>query len=264
MDEQLSSLAQDLAEVGRLRDDDDVTAVLRRLVERASRTIPGCDHAMVTVSLADNRLETVAGDETASLVHEPSDPRPWAGPIREAMLYREPRRVDDVDTETRWPGFRDRMTLAQFRSCLALPVPTQRHPRVVFSLFSKEPQQFGDHVLDLVLLFALQGGATVDNVALYSEARQLVEHLHEALATREAIGRAKGILMHRFSWGDDEALGVLRRLSQRNNIKVRDLSAEISRAQLSGDLDDTLKRWFADGAEVSSPGPETRADGERP
>nr|WP_293004512.1 GAF domain-containing protein [Mycobacterium sp.] len=106
------------------------------------------------------------------------------------MIYREPRRVDDAHTEERWEGFRDRMAQAGFRSCLALPVPTQRHPRVGFTLLAGSPHQFGDHVLDLVLLFALQGGAAVDNAALSGDARQLIDQLHEALATRETIGRA--------------------------------------------------------------------------
>lgn len=246
MDEQVSSLAHELIEVGRLRDNDDVTTVLQRLVHRAKLTIPGCDHVSVTVRVGENRLETVAGGEASSLAHSASETPPWPGPIVDSVVYREPRRVDDVRTERRWEGFEQRMEQAGFRSCLALPVPTQRHPQVSFTLFSAEAAQFNDHALDLVLLFALQGGTAVDNVSLYSDARELVEHLQDALATREIIGQAKGILMQRLSCDEDVAFDILRRISQRHNIKVRELSSDIVAAQERGELDSALVRWSTD------------------
>lgn len=243
MDEQIYALAQELVEVGRLRDNDDVTGVVERLVTRAAQTIPGCDHVTVTVRIAD-KLETVAGEEVASLVHTRSEEEPWPGPILDAVLYREPRRVDDVGTDQRWEGFQQRMQEAGFRSCLALPMPTQRHPRVGFTLFSTRSHQFSDLAMDLVLLFALQAGTAIDNASLYNDARQLIDHLHEALMTREVIGEAKGILMRRLPCDGDTAFDILRRISQHHNIKARKVAADIVDSQQRGRLDSALMRWF--------------------
>ncbi|BBZ43678.1 GAF and ANTAR domain-containing protein [Mycobacterium parmense] len=254
MNEQVLSLAHELVEIGRLRENDDSATVLQRLVQRAKRTIPGCDHVSVTVRVGDSGdtglggLETVAGDEVPSVAHSASEREPWPGPIADAARYREPRRVDDAQTERRWADFPYRMAQAGFRSCLALPVPTDRHPQVCFALFSGEPHQFSDHALDLVLLFALQGGAAIDNASLYSDARELVGHLHEALITREIIGRSKGILMQRLSCDDDTAFDILRRISQHHNIKVREVANDIAIAQERGELDAALGRWFTDSA----------------
>jgi hypothetical protein len=218
--------------------------VVDRLVKRAVRTIPACEHATVTVELAPDKLETVAGAEIAEVAHYPDEPRPWHGPIFEAVRYREPRRVEDAETEQRWAGFGERMRSAGFRSCLALPLPATRRPAVGCTLFSSRPNQFTDHVMDLVLLFALHAGTTFDNAALYDHCRKLVDHLHTALVTRDLIGSAKGMLMQRYSCDGDAAFDLLRRVSQQQNVKLRHVAAELVEAQQQGKLEVLLNKWF--------------------
>ena len=55
-----------------------------------------------------------------------------------------------------------------------------------------------------------------------------VEHLQKALATRDAIGQAKGILMERFRITADEAFRLLVEASQRWNVRVADLSVQLA------------------------------------
>jgi hypothetical protein len=47
------------------------------------------------------------------------------------------------------------------------------------------------------------------------------------LASLPVIEQAKGIMMAQFGWSEDQAFDALRRVSQRDNIKVRDLAAQI-------------------------------------
>ena len=49
--------------------------------------------------------------------------------------------------------------------------------------------------------------------------------LQARLATMPVIEQAKGILMAQYGWPADRAFEALRRVSQRENIKVRDLAA---------------------------------------
>lgn len=226
-------------------DDDDIVSVLDRLVRRAVRTIPACEHATITVELGPDRLETVAGAEITAVAHTADEPEAWHGPIFEAVRYREPRRVEDAETEERWQGFRERMRSAGFRSCLALPLPAHRKPSVGCTLFSSQPNQFTQHVMDLVMLFALHAGTTFDNAALYDRSRQLVDHLHAALVTRDIIGQAKGVLMRRYSCDPDAAFALLRRASQQHNFKVRELAEALVKAQQEGKLEPLLSRLFA-------------------
>jgi AmiR/NasT family two-component response regulator len=55
-----------------------------------------------------------------------------------------------------------------------------------------------------------------------------VEHLRRALASRDVIGQAKGILMERFRVPGEEAFGLLVNASQRRNVKVSDLATELA------------------------------------
>ena len=48
--------------------------------------------------------------------------------------------------------------------------------------------------------------------------------LEAALVTRELIGRAEGILMERERITSDQAFDVLRRASQRLNVKLKDVA----------------------------------------
>jgi hypothetical protein len=51
--------------------------------------------------------------------------------------------------------------------------------------------------------------------------------LQAQLASLPVIEQAKGIIMARYGWSEDQAFDALRRASQRENIKVRDLAASI-------------------------------------
>ncbi len=66
-------------------------------------------------------------------------------------------------------------------------------------------------------------GAGVDVAALVAE----MEGLQRALRTRPLIDLAKGMVMQRFGCDDAAAFGLLRRLSQEHNVKIRDLAAAI-------------------------------------
>ena len=55
-----------------------------------------------------------------------------------------------------------------------------------------------------------------------------VEHLRRALISRDVIGQAKGILMERFKVTADEAFALLVRASQRDNVRVAELSARLA------------------------------------
>lgn len=52
-----------------------------------------------------------------------------------------------------------------------------------------------------------------------------MEQLHQALATRDLIGQAKGILMERFDLDASAAFEMLVRSSQDTNMKLVDVAA---------------------------------------
>lgn len=51
--------------------------------------------------------------------------------------------------------------------------------------------------------------------------------LREAIATRQVIGQATGIVMERFQLAEQQAFDYLLRVSSHGNIKLRDVATQI-------------------------------------
>ena len=75
--------------------------------------------------------------------------------------------------------------------------------------------------------FAEPAAALVVNALLFWEARDLADNLQTALAGRAVIDQAKGILMGQQRVDADAAFDMLRRASQRENVKLRDIAQRV-------------------------------------
>ncbi len=69
--------------------------------------------------------------------------------------------------------------------------------------------------------------AETDPHELLRRAEAELEHLRVALASRETIGIAKGMLMLRYGLNEEQAFSYLSRTSQHNNVKLRDVAAQV-------------------------------------
>ena len=231
--DELVTIGQELAEITRLVENDDFGATLDRFVARVVRLIPGCDCAILTVRSAGT-VETVAGAD--NLGFDPIAP----GPVVEAVTYGEPRRLDDVASDQRWPTFTAQLAGAGLRSCVALPLSTRGDDTAVLTLFAAQPGRFADTAYDVVLLLIAHAGTIVDNASLYHDSTQLVTQLRTALGTRSLVGRAQGLLMRHYGYGSDTAFATLRQASQNTNTKLRDIAAQLVTAHEQGEFDTVL------------------------
>jgi len=235
MPDDILTIAKELVEVTRLVDDDDFGATLQRFVDRIVRTIPGCDAATLTVRGKD-AVETVAGD--VELGFDPLVP----GPVVEAVTFNEPRRLDDANTDQRWPGFSAQLINKGYQGCLALPLATRGEENAVLSLYSSKGGKFDDLAYDVVLLLTLNAGVAFDNASPYHDSHQLIGQLQLALRTRSLVGRAQGLLMRKFGYDSTRAFDVLRRASQNSNTKLRDLAELLVEAHDSGRFDAEVEK----------------------
>ncbi|MEV5967043.1 ANTAR domain-containing protein [Kribbella sp. NPDC051952] len=250
MEQQILELAQELAEIGRLVDDDDVVTILNRFVSRVVLSVPECEEAAITVLTSGTPDILARHHKTADAVAEPSRAALAAhlsatdGPLHETLLYAEPRHIGDLAADHRYPEFAAAAINAGYRSCLLLPLPSAgTSAAAAFSLFSVKPDAFSSTSYDIVLLFALNAGVAFDNVTLYDNSTKLIEQLQAALHTRTIIGQAQGILMHRYEITSDIAFEVLKRASQDTNVKLRAVSLQLVEAQNAGNLSDTLHTY---------------------
>jgi AmiR/NasT family two-component response regulator len=70
-------------------------------------------------------------------------------------------------------------------------------------------------------------GLAVTSARAHEDEERRAANLHAALATREAIGQAQGILMEREHVTAERAFDILRRASQHLNVKLRDIAQNL-------------------------------------
>jgi hypothetical protein len=125
------------------------------------------------------------------------------------------------------PEFRSQAAASGVHSVLAVPFPWSDGSTSALSLYAAEPDAFtvaAQHIADtlashagLVLAMALR--SLLDG--------EKIGQLEEAIRSRDIIGQAKGILMEREHCTPDESFDMLRRASQKLNIKLRQVAAAL-------------------------------------
>lgn len=225
--------ADQVAEVTQLLEtDESADESLRRLTALAVELVPGGTAAAVTVAAAGGGLTFAASDQRLDALHGLQFGS-GEGPVVETLHHGEPRRADDMATESRWPAFCRAAAEAGFGSCLALPLRTDQELAGAVALYGPQPGMFRGVAHDAALLFAAQGGTAVRNAAIYRSCRRLVSNLHIALEARAVIEQAKGIVAAQLGVSPDRAFHLLSRYSQHTNRRVRKVATDIVGGQLS-------------------------------
>ena len=76
-------------------------------------------------------------------------------------------------------------------------------------------------------MLARQAAIAIANSGSYLDSEESNDQLREAIASRDIIGQAKGILMERSDLSPDEAFDEMRADSQRESRKLRDIAEAI-------------------------------------
>lgn len=199
---------------------------LDQLAHLACVAVPDCE--MVGITLFD-------GDRPLTAIHtHPEPPKidqaqydAGRGPCLDAMRTGEVRRIADTEADDQWPEFSAAAADLGVRSTLSLPMRVGTRVVGGFNMYSPHVDGFGGDAAETAGLFAVQAGLAVAGSLAYWHQHELVQHLEEALRSRPIIEQAKGIIMASEGATADEAFDALRRASQRQNRKLRDIAAEI-------------------------------------
>lgn len=199
---------------------------LRRVVDLAVGTIPGCHAAGVTLVTAE-RAHTAAHTDQLTLAVDSAQYEVGDGPCLDAIRRRQVNRVDVGEAEGRWPAFTQAARAAGIRSFLAAPLLVHREPLGALNLYSRDPAGFDALDESFVSLFSNQAAASVANSLRYTDIATLARQLEEALESRAVIEQAKGVLMACHGVDADEAFDLLRRQSQHRNVKLREVAHDV-------------------------------------
>ena len=105
-----------------------------------------------------------------------------------------------------------------------------------FTVYSRLPDGFRDADRAVATLMAAHCALAITRADAVREADVQRTQLMQAIGSRDLIGQAKGILMHKESLTAEEAFELLRRTSQDHNVKLVDLARTLTTRHSELDL----------------------------
>ncbi|HEY8302454.1 MAG TPA: GAF and ANTAR domain-containing protein [Jatrophihabitans sp.] len=201
------------------------TPTLEELLERALalavEIVPGCEQS--GISLLQNRVvETPASFGDLAAACDKLQEQLAEGPCVTALLEADIIRIDDLGDDPRWPQFSAAATQYGVRSMLACRLATQRDKLGALNMYATTPGAFSEESEAMAAGYAA-------HVSLALSALDREANLRRALASREVIGQAMGILMERHRVTASQAFDVMVHASQRSNVKLRMIAEELVR-----------------------------------
>ena len=197
---------------------------LTRITTSATEVIKGCDVASLTLRDGDELVTRAPTGELATradaIQYEEGE-----GPCLSAVENHGVVLSSDTTEDDRWPSFLGRASKELgVRAMLSCQLPAPGGPGTAslggLNLYALRSHAFTDADVVFTALFTAHAAVVV--AALRQEAQ-----LREAIASRDIIGQAKGILMASGGITSDMAFGQLRSASQRLNVKLRDVAGEV-------------------------------------
>ena len=215
-------LADQLGELARsLQLQRDTEEMLNELVTAAVRLIPGVDEA--SISVVTDRREVSSRLPTGELPArvDALQEETGQGPCLDAMYDQHTLRVSDMAHEQRWPRFAARAAQAGAASMLSIQLWVEGDNLGALNLYSRRVDAFDDESEQVGLLFASHAAVA------FAGAHEMT-NMRVALATRDLIGQAKGILMERYKVTGDQAFRLLVKVSNDNNLSLRAVAENLT------------------------------------
>lgn len=197
------------------------SAILESILDAAEQLAPRT-HVGICVANTDKTFTTLAGSDPLVFMLDAMQYDLGEGPALAAMQQGYPVIVDDAESERRWPRFASRAAALGLRSFLGVPIVIDGRTLGGLNMYSTTHTPLDAGRLAHARLFASAAA-----IGLRQTSRE--NDLVLALQSSRTIGKATGLVMERFDLDDHEAFAYLAKMSQRANIKLRDLAEHLVR-----------------------------------
>lgn len=200
--------------------------LLQKTVLLARHTVGGAHAVSITVAdTAGFRTSNFTSDEALAIdeAQYESDDGPCLRSLRSASQVQL-----TVGAEDHRSVFDEVATEAGVTTVLSTPLI--QGPGEAFgalNIYSRRDGAFAESDRRIATIIGEHAALLVQTAQALAAANQLNEQLRLAVASREIIGEAKGIIMERQACTRDEAFDVLRRASQRENRKLREVAEDL-------------------------------------
>jgi ANTAR domain len=198
---------------------------LGELAALAARQVPACSGATATLWRdGEPMIMAATHPDISNLTEVELGCR--RGPETTALATGEAAHCPDTLEEERWPEYAQEALSRGVRCSVTLP--HQPGPAAVtLSLFGARPRALDPGQIPLAELLVAAGGALVDNLSQFGDARREAIQFRDAAQSRALVDQAKGVLMNALGCSADEALSRMRQISQQSNMKVTEVASKI-------------------------------------
>lgn len=224
-----------------LYDADTYEEVLTRIAAAAVQTVAGAQSASV-VLLEDGAYRTAGSTDLSATAVDQAQYDAEEGPTLDAFTMS----IVDAPSfpDARWPLLGAHPADHGVQSSLSyqLDTSTRDHAEArtaSLNVYGLTPAAFDQAAQEIGAILAAYASLAARAVGERTTLEALDRHLEQALLSRDVIGQAKGILMERLKTTPEDAFEILKRSSQRLNLKLREVARSLAE---TGQVPDTLEQ----------------------
>jgi GAF domain-containing protein len=199
---------------------------LASLTRAAVETLPGVDHASITMRHEDGSIESYASTADFLNALDQSQYDEQEGPCYDGVTNNAFTVCGDLLNDPRYPRYGRRAAEAGIRSQAGVRLFESGKATGALNLYSRSVGALAD-ISFLAGLFSQHARTAI------AYARE-IEGLNQAMLSRQLIGQAVGVLMERYRLSSDRAFAFLARVSQDRNVKLRVVAEEVLAAPATG------------------------------
>ncbi len=198
-----------------------VDDTLEVIVRSAAEALPTFDHIGVSTTEKDGVIITRASTSPLVLQLDDLQYSLHEGPCVASMDGDDVVPAPHIKDDTRWPHYLPGALDLGLKSQLGVRLHLDDHGTIGgLNLYSTTSEEIAEEDVIVAAFFA-----THASLAL-GKARH-IESLNHAIASRQLIGQAIGIVMERYDINDEAAQAFLWRASSHSNTKVRAIAATL-------------------------------------
>lgn len=203
----------------------DVAVRLGEINALTVMSVPGALYGGVTLIDDTGALSTVGATHRFASVLDDIQRECGQGPWLSTARNQHTIRIDDLAAEDRWPRYREAaLQRTAVRSVVSYRLFDDGKCLAALNLYANTAGVFDNDSIEIGLVFAA-------HTTLVWNTMRRERQFRSALASRDIIGQAKGILMERFRVDAVAAFDLLRKLSQQSNVKLLDIAEKIIAAR---------------------------------
>lgn len=220
------SVARELQQL--ILDSGTVELFLEAFATHTSTILEPTVEVLCGVTLKRNdRAATVASSSTGATELDEVQYGYGDGPCLHAIRTGETTVVSDARTDTRWPEYFEAIDGRGYHSILGVPLLTGGDGGAAVNLYAREPGAFTPAIIKRVEEFAAEAANTLQLALQLAAHRDSAANLQAAMESRTNIDIAVGIIIAQNRCTQEEAIGILRRASSHQNVKLRTLAEQL-------------------------------------